>query len=88
MNFEAKIKTIGIEKERTCGLYVGIQPKITSQNMEDVKLNSDNDCNLFCVKVNISPKETKKIVLGLYLRGRGKVLFEVLISRIDSVDYT
>ena len=88
LNFEAQIKTIGIEKGGTCGLFVGIQPKITSQNMEDVKLNGDNDWNVYSIQVNLSPKETKKIVLGLYLRGRGKVLFKGLKLRIDSTDYT
>lgn len=87
LSLEADIRTQDMGENGVVGYFLGIQPKVAYENIrEDYK--GTNEWTRHHIRVQMSPKETKKIILGLYLLGKGTAWFKNLTLKVDGEDYT
>jgi C-terminal processing protease CtpA/Prc len=91
-NFKGKKLTISgyIKTENVtdgyAGLWLRIDPKIAFNNMENVGIKGTADWKKYEVTVNMDPANTKAIVLGGLLVGKGKMWLDDLSVTIDGKD--
>lgn len=88
LTFAAQIKTEGVSKEGSVGIYGSIQPEVDFQNLEHLNLNGTQDWRLWSITLKLVPEETDKTRIGLYLIGDGKVWFNDLRLFVDDMPYT
>lgn len=87
LSLEADIRTQDMGENGSVGFFLSIQPKIGHENIrEDYK--GSNEWTRHIISVKMSPKETKKIILGLYLLGKGTAWFSNLKLKVDGEDYS
>jgi C-terminal processing protease CtpA/Prc len=91
-NFKGKKLTISgyIKTENVtegyAGLWLRIDPKIAFNNMENVGIKGTTDWKKYEVTVNMDPANTRAIVLGGLLVGKGKMWLDDLSVTIDGKD--
>ncbi|MCS3554700.1 MULTISPECIES: S41 family peptidase [unclassified Sphingobacterium] len=87
LSLEADIRTQDMGENGSVGFFLSIQPKVGHENIrEDYK--GSNEWTRHIISVKMSPKETKKIILGLYLLGKGTAWFGNLKLKVDGEDYS
>jgi len=85
--FSAQIKTDGVSRDGQVGIYGDVKPKIDFQNLEALNINGTHDWNGQSITLKLSPDETDKITIGLYLFGEGTVWFSNLNLFVDNENY-
>jgi C-terminal processing protease CtpA/Prc len=91
-NFKGKKLTISgyVKTENVtdgyAGLWVRIDPNIAFNNMENVGIKGTTDWKKYEVTVNMDPSNTKAIVLGGLLVGKGKMWLDDLSVTVDGKD--
>ncbi|OYD46760.1 hypothetical protein CHU00_05350 [Sphingobacterium cellulitidis] len=84
----ADISTDSIVSDGSAGLYLSLMPKVDIMNMLGNKVNGTTDWNNFGISINLNPKETKKIRIGIYVIGKGTAKFKNLKLLVDDIDYS
>lgn len=88
-NYEGKeitvsgfIKTQNIT-EGYASLWMRIDPEVAFKNMQDLNIKGTNDWKRYEISLKLSPNDTKKIVMGAMLSGKGKMWIDNLQITID-----
>ncbi|MBW8524818.1 peptidase S41 [Chryseobacterium chendengshani] len=86
-----KIKLSGYLKTENvsngfAGLWMRIDPQIAFDNMKKIGLKGTNPWKKYEVTLEMSPENTKQIVLGALLAGKGKIWIDELKVSIDGRD--
>ncbi len=68
------------------GLWMRIDPQVAFDNMQKAGLKGTNDWKKYEVTLKMSPQDTKSIVLGALLAGKGKMWVDNLKVTIDGKD--
>ncbi|MCL1667876.1 S41 family peptidase [Elizabethkingia ursingii] len=68
------------------GLWMRIDPKIAFDNMQDRGITGTSEWKKYEVTLSLNPKETKKIIIGAILTGKGKMWVDNLSVTIDGKD--
>lgn len=76
------IKTQNIT-EGYASLWMRIDPEVSFKNMQDLNINGTNDWKKYEISLKLSPNDTKKIVVGALLSGKGKMWVDNLQITID-----
>lgn len=76
------IKTENIS-DGFAGLWMRIDPEIAFDNMQKVGLKGTNDWKKYEITLNLSPENTKQIVIGALLSGKGKMWVDNLTITVD-----
>lgn len=76
------IKTENVT-EGFAGLWLRIDPQIAFDNMRSKGIKGTTDWTKYSITLDMAPKETKQIVLGGLLVGKGKVWIDDLEVTID-----
>lgn len=91
-NYPGKIITLSgyIKTENVTGGYAGIwmriDPSIALDNMHEHGITGTTDWRKYEISLMMNPKETKQIVIGGILFGKGKMWLDDLHVTIDSKD--
>lgn len=76
------IKTQNIT-EGYASLWMTIDPEVAFKNMQDLNINGTNDWKKYEISLKLSPNDTKKIIVGALLSGKGKMWIDNLQITID-----
>lgn len=76
------IKTQNIT-EGYASLWMRIDPEVAFKNMQDLNINGTSDWKKYEISLKLSPNDTKKIIVGALLSGKGKMWVDNLQITID-----